>query len=164
MDKFKSVVGAASWRTRTASILAALIGLGWRFSRAQVKAELAISGFVIYNMVDRDSEDDNPFQLKVCSESRFMLAYSKLLENGMTIEVIEEIGFDNGERNVRTRRGEVVLKAYFGGIRLGQGNDTGDGVLKGDFSGTAVSSQLRLNRSRCLTTATTTMASTPAAV
>lgn len=101
-------------------------------------SELTISGHVAYNVVDRDSEDDITFQRNGFSESRFKLAYKKALENGLGLEVVEEIGIADGEGVLDARRQEVVVTGDFGGVRFGQGNDAGDGLLDGDMSGTAV--------------------------
>ena len=138
MNNSTSVVRACSRVSCTKSIIAALIGIGFLAGGATARAELAFSGHVAYNAVDRDSEDDITFQRNGFSESRFKLAYSRQLENGMTLEVVEEIGLNDNEGGLRARRQEVLLKGGFGGVRFGQGNDAGDGLLDGDLSGTAV--------------------------
>lgn len=119
-------------------LFALLAGSALLCTSFPAQSELAISGQVTYSAMDRDSEDDLVFERNGFSESLFKLAYTKTLEDGRSIEVVEEIGFDEGEGSHRTRRQEVIYRGDFGGVRFGQGNDAGDGVLNGDFSGTAV--------------------------
>jgi hypothetical protein len=119
-------------------LLGILAGCGLLGTSLPAQSELAISGQLSYNVADRDSEDDLVFQRNGFSETQFRLVYSRPLENEMNLEVVEEIGFNEGEDSLRSRRQEVILKGNFGGVRFGQGNDAGDGNLNGDFSGTTV--------------------------
>lgn len=102
------------------------------------QSQLSLSGHVAYNMADRDSEDDIVFQRNGYSESRFKLAYEHMLENEMTLEVVQEIGIGEAEGALDARRQEVILRFEHGGIRFGQGNDAGDDNMNGDLSGTTV--------------------------
>ena len=121
------------------AVCAALLGAVLILSGLPAHAELAISGQVAYNVLDRDSEDDITFQRNGYSESRFSFAYRKTLENGMNLEVVEEIGIGEAESvDLRARRQEIIVTANFGGIRFGQGNDAGDDLLNSDLSGTTV--------------------------
>lgn len=120
-------------------LCAVLLCTGLIVSSLPAHAELAISGHVAYNVLDRDSEDDITFQRNGYSESRFSFAYRRALENGLGVEVVEEIGIGEAEgNNLRARRQEVILTGGFGGVRFGQGNGAGDDLLNGDLSGTTV--------------------------
>ena len=138
MNVFNQDIEVSARVSAIVPLCAALIGSGLCFASFPAQSELTISGHVAYNAVDRDSEDDITFQRNGFSESRFKLAFSKVLENSMILEVVEEIGIDDGEGELDARRQEILLKGEFGGLRFGQGNDAGDGVLNGDLSGTAV--------------------------
>lgn len=102
------------------------------------QSQVSLSGHVAYNMLDRDSEDDIVFQRNGYSESRFKLAYEHVLENEMTLEVVQEIGIGEAEGALDSRRQEVILNFKEGAIRFGQGNDAGDDNMNGDLSGTTV--------------------------
>lgn len=120
-------------------VASVVLGAGLIMSSLPAHSELAISGQVAYNVMDRDSEDDFTFQRNGYSESRFSLAYRRTLENGLGLEVVQEIGIGEAEgNNLRARRQEVIVTGDFGGVRFGQGNDAGDDLLNGDFSGTTV--------------------------
>ncbi len=138
MEKPKTKMAPAVRNTGTAVLCISLIGSGLLGTSLPVQAQLAISGHVAYNLVDRDSEDDLTFQRNGYSESRFKLSYTKTLRNGMGLEVVQEIGIADGEGDLDARRQEVVLSGDFGGILFGQGYDAGDDLLNGDLSGTAV--------------------------
>ncbi len=102
------------------------------------QAEFSVSGHVAYNLVDRDSEEDLVFQRNGFSESRFRIIADKELESGLKVGLVQEFGIAEGEGALDSRRQEVLFTGDFGGIRFGQGNDAGDGLLNGDLSGTSV--------------------------
>lgn len=138
MKSFVNMPLASTIRTGIGTTWVALIAATFMGVSLPAQSELKISGHVAYNAVDRDSEDDIVFQRNGFSESRFTLVYEKMLENGATIEVVEEIGIGEGEGALDSRRQEVIYKGNFGGVRFGQGNDAGDGNLNGDLSGTTI--------------------------
>ena len=111
---------------------AAILGLG-----LNAQAEVSISGHVSYNMVDRDSEENLAFQRNGFSESRFRFIANTDVDD-LTVGIVQEFGIAEGEGAEDARRQEVLLTGDFGGLRLGQGNDAGDGILNGDLSGTAI--------------------------
>ncbi len=134
----KTGINTAVRQTGAALLCNLLVGGALLGSSLPVRAQLAISGHVAYNLVERDSEDDLTFQRNGYSESRFKLSYTKALQNGMGLEVVQEIGIADGEGILDARRQEVGLSGDFGGIWFGQGYDAGDDLLNGDLSGTAV--------------------------
>ena len=138
MNIFHSTKKDSSQRRRKSPAIVTIVGLGLLAGGAPASAELSISGFVTYNAVDRDSEDDITFQRNGYAESRFKLAYSKALENGIPSKSSRKSASTTARAELRARRQEVLLRGDFGGVRFGQGNDAGDGVLNGDMSGTAV--------------------------